>query len=155
MLANVYLVDAVGNFVYYDSAGSLLDHTAYPVGTPTALLVVDDGPTQQFATLSNISTRVEVGINDNVLIAGFIIQGSQAKKVLIRALGPTLTQFGTSGVLANPQLELHDSNGTIATNDDWQTTEIGGVIIEDQAVAIPTRGLAPLSQSESAILATL
>ncbi len=106
-------------------------------------------------TLGNISTRLKVGTDQNVLIAGFIIQGSVPKKVIIRAAGPSLTQFGVPGALANPQLELHDPNGTIGRNDDWQTTQAGGVITSDQSAEIQTSGYAPRDGAESAIIATL
>ena len=60
------------------------------------------------ATLGNISTRLQVGTGDRVMIAGFIVQGSAPKRVIIRAAGPSLTQFGVPNALANPRLELHD-----------------------------------------------
>ena len=106
-------------------------------------------------TLGNISTRLRVGTDQNVLIAGFIIQGSVPKKVVIRAAGPSLTQFGVQGALANPQLELHDAANTIGRNDDWQTTEVGGVIQSDQASDIQNSGFAPRDATECAIIATL
>ena len=89
------------------------------------------------------------------MIAGFIVQGSSQKTVLIRALGPSLTQFGVPDVLANPQLELHDANSLIAQNDDWQTTQIGGIITSDQVAEIQNSHLAPTNPAESAIIATL
>src|SRR4029450_6932665 len=65
----------------------------------------------------NISTRLNVGLDTNVLIGGFIVTGSGPKRVLLRAIGPSLP---LSGVLADPVLELHNSKGaTIATNDNW------------------------------------
>ncbi|MEY2510438.1 MAG: hypothetical protein QOE26_1201 [Verrucomicrobiota bacterium] len=105
--------------------------------------------------LGNVSTRLQVGTGNNVLFGGFIIQGNASKTVLIRSAGPSLTQFGVPGALGNPQLELHDANNTIGTNDDWQTTQIGGVITSDQAVAIQNSGAAPLNPAEPAIIATL
>jgi hypothetical protein len=103
----------------------------------------------------NISSRLQVGTADQVMIAGFIIQGSAPKQVLIRAAGPSLTQFGVPNALANPRLELHDTTNTIGTNNDWQTTQIGGVITADQVAAIQSSGLAPGDPLESAIIATL
>jgi hypothetical protein len=98
--------------------------------------------------LANISTRINVGVNDNVLIGGFIVSGSQPKQVIVRALGPSLTAAGVAGAMANPMLELHDSTGAlIASNDNWQT---GG-----QASQISASGLAPSNALESAIIATL
>ena len=121
--------------------------TATPTSTPTAT----PGP----ATLANLATRLEVGNNDKALISGFIVQGTGQKKVLIRVAGPSLTQFGVSKVLTNPRLELHDSSGVIAMNDNWQTTQIGGVIISDQVAEIQNSGLAPVNEAEPAIIATL
>jgi hypothetical protein len=89
------------------------------------------------------------------MIAGFIVQGSAPKRVLIRAAGPSLTQFGVPNALANPQLELHDTTSLIGMNDDWQTTQIGGVITSDQVAEIQNSGLAPRDPLESAIIATL
>src|SRR5437667_450467 len=68
---------------------------------------------------ANISTRASVGTGDNVMIGGFIIHDA-SKQVLIRALGPALTSYGVSGVLADPSLELHNSVGDlITTNNNW------------------------------------
>ena len=98
---------------------------------------------------------MEVDTDDKVMIAGFIIQGSAPKKVIIRAAGPSLAQFGVPNTLSNPQLELHDSSSIIGRNDDWQTTQIGGVITSDQATEIQNSGFAPRDPAESAIIATL
>ena len=89
------------------------------------------------------------------MIAGFIVQGSSPKRVLIRAAGPSLTQFGVPDALADPRLELHDTASTIGMNDDWQTTQIGGVITSDQVAEIQNSGLAPTDPLESALIATL
>ena len=105
--------------------------------------------------LGNISTRLQVGSGDNALFAGFIITGNVPKKVLIRSAGPSLGQFGVPGTLANPTLELHNANSTIATNDNWQATQIGGVIAMDQVAEIQSSGGAPTDNAEPAIIATL
>jgi hypothetical protein len=90
------------------------------------------------------------------MIGGFIIDGSEAKTVIVRAVGPELTQFGVPNALADPALDLHDSTGTlIASNNNWQTTVIGGIITSDQVSAIQNSGHAPTQPSESAIIATL
>ena len=124
-------------------------------GTPTPTPTATPTPTPRPATLGNISTRLQVGTGANVMIAGFIVQGSAPKRVLIRAAGPSLTQFGVPNALANPRLELHDTTGTIGMNDNWQTTQIGGVITSDQVAEIQSSGLAPSDPLESAIIATL
>jgi hypothetical protein len=90
------------------------------------------------------------------MIGGFIVQGEGAKTVIIRAIGPELTPFGVPDVLANPTVELHDGTGAlIGSNDDWQTTIIGGIITHDQVQDIINSGLAPTNGMESAIIATL
>jgi hypothetical protein len=105
---------------------------------------------------ANISTRLGVGTGDNVLINGFIITGSEPKKVIVRAIGPSLSQVGVAGALTNPVLELHNSTGAlIASNDNWQTTQIGGIINADQTSEIQNSGLAPTQPTESAIIVTL
>ena len=81
------------------------------------------------------------------MIAGFIVQGGAPKRVLIRAAGPSLANFGVPNPLANPRLELHDIKYTIGMNDDWQTTQIGGVITSDQVAEIQGSGLAPIDFS--------
>jgi hypothetical protein len=124
-----------------------------PTATPTA--APTPTPTPRPATLGNISTRLQVGTADRVMIAGFILQGNAPKRVLIRAAGPSLTQFGVPNALANPRLELHDTNNTIGMNDNWQTTQIGGVIASDQVAEIQNSGLAPRDPAESALIATL
>ena len=68
----------------------------------------------------NISARANVGTGGNILIAGFSISGAGSERLLIRAAGPTLAQFGVSGALANPVLTVFDSNQkTLATNSSW------------------------------------
>ena len=106
--------------------------------------------------LANVSTRGFVQTGDNVMIGGFIIEGTEPKTVIVRAIGPELTQFGVTNALADPTLELHDSTtALIASNDNWQTTQSGGIISGDQVSAIQNSGLAPSQASESAIIATL
>ena len=106
--------------------------------------------------LGNISTRGFVQTGDNVMIGGFIIQGSQAKRVIIRVIGRELIPFGVPNVLNDPTLELHNGAGAlIASNNNWQTTIIGGIITADQVSAIQNSGHAPTEPSESAIIATL
>ena len=108
------------------------------------------------SSLGNISTRGFVQTGEHVMIGGFIVQGTGSKRVIIRAIGPELTQRGITNELANPRLELHNGTGAlIATNDDWQTTILGGIITSNQASDIQNSGLAPTVASESAIIANL
>ena len=108
------------------------------------------------AALGNISTRAFVQTGDNVMIGGFIVQGTRPKRVIIRAIGPELSQYGVPDPLANPRLELHNAAGAlIGSNDDWQHTIVGGVITHGQVADIQNSGHAPANQFESAIIADL
>jgi len=96
------------------------------------------------ATLANISTRLSVGTGDNVLIGGFIVTGTEAKKVILRAIGPSLPLVGA---LADPILELRDQAGALITsNDNWMDSPNKQEIID----TIP-----PSDDRESAILSQL
>ena len=94
----------------------------------------------------NISTRLNVQTGDNALIGGFIITGTDPKEVIVRGIGPSLGVVGVLDFLADPVLELHKSDGTVVTNDNWKDT---------QQTEITATGFAPGSDLESAILATL
>ena len=108
------------------------------------------------SVLGNVSTRSFVQTVANVMIGGFIVQGGGPKKVIVRAVGPELTQHGVPNPLADPTLELHDATGAlIASNDNWMTTILGGIITSDQVQDIRDSGHAPRDPSESAIIATL
>jgi hypothetical protein len=97
----------------------------------------------------NLSTRMPVQTGDNVGIGGFIITGSVAKHVLVRAIGPTLVQSGVSNALPDPVMELHGASPFVTkTNDNWRDDP-------PQEAAILATGLAPASNLESAIDATL
>jgi hypothetical protein len=97
--------------------------------------------------LANISTRVQVLTGDDVMIGGFIIGGSSTKTVLVRARGPSLSQAGVTGVLADPRLQLFSGPTVIASNDDWGQAA--------NAAAILASGFAPSAAAESAILMNL
>lgn len=112
--------------------------------------------TSSSSILGNISTRTFVQTNDNVMIGGFIVQGTGAKRVIVRAIGPELSQYGVPNPLADPTLELHNGTGAlIASNNNWETTITGGIITTNQVSAIQNSGHAPTQASESAIIATL
>jgi len=97
---------------------------------------------------ADVSTRLEVGTNDDVLIGGFIVTGNAPKRALIRALGPSLTGTTppTTGALADPVLELHSPDGTFVTNDNWR---------DKQEVEIEATGIPPMNDLESALIANL
>lgn len=98
------------------------------------------------ANLANISTRVVVQTGTNILIGGFIIAGTDAKRLAIRALGPSLINAGVPNPLPDPILELSDDTGIIGINDDWQSATNAGDIPPE---------LVPSDIHESVILATL
>jgi hypothetical protein len=124
--------------------------------TGVALVEVYDLNNDASSILGNISTRSFVQTGDNVMIGGFIVQGTGAKRVIIRAIGPELTRYGVPDPLANPRLELHNAAGAlIGSNDEWQRTIIGGVITRNQLADIQNSGHAPTNLSESAIIAEL
>jgi hypothetical protein len=99
------------------------------------------------ARLGNISTRGFVGTGNEVMIGGTIIAGASPARVLFRAIGPSLTNFGLPNALDNPILELYNSNGgLIATNNDWRETQEAEII---------ATGLAPSNNLESAMVRDL
>jgi len=146
----MHTFNTTGSFPYYCTA-----HGACcgMVGTVT---VSNATPTPTPTQLRNISTRGLVQTGNDVMIGGFIVQGSGPKTVIVRAIGPELTPLGVPNALADPTLSLHDSTGgLIASNNNWQTTIIGGIIASNQVSAIQNSGHAPTQPSESAIVATL
>ena len=133
--------------------------TPPPVGTPTPRVTNTPFPTATPAPtptpnpaasrLINVSTRLSTGAGDNVLIAGVAIRGG-SKKVIVRALGPSLEAAGVPSTLADPQLSLIDSatGATVASNDNWQSDS-------SQAAQLIGAGRAPTVPAESALVATL
>jgi hypothetical protein len=99
--------------------------------------------------LLNIATRMQVFGGDKVLIAGFIVTGTDPKKVIIRGIGPSIT---VEGALADPVLELHSASATLASNNDWKTNDQTGQSQEAEVRAI---GIPPSDDRESVIIATL
>ncbi|MDO8539627.1 MAG: FG-GAP-like repeat-containing protein [Opitutaceae bacterium] len=93
-------------------------------GTGLALVEVYDTGTGNTPRLTNVSARTQVGTGGDVLIVGFVVSGNVPKKLLIRAVGPTLGVFGVGGTLVDPVLELRPLGSTniVATNDDWRGT---------------------------------
>jgi len=113
-------------------------------GTATAPLTLFGSPPPMAL---NISSRIAVGTNENVLIGGFIITGNAPKLVILRAIGPSLAGFGVQGALADPVLELRNDGGNlIVMNDNWRSDQEADII----ATTIP-----PANDRESAIVAVL
>jgi cell division septation protein DedD len=115
-----------------------------------ALVEIYDGDTASASQLANISTRGFVRTADNVMIAGFILgQGSANSNVVVRGIGPSLSHFGLSNAMADPTLELRDSNGALLiANDNWQDDPIS-------AAQLTARGFAPSQAEESGIFTSL
>jgi hypothetical protein len=134
-----------------DSSGNLSFNVPVPqIGANqrvTATATDPAGNTSEFSgaigQLLNLSTRMRVLTGNSVLIGGFIIGGTGNVDVLLRALGPTLQQFGISGFLADPTLDLYSGQTLLASNDNWK---------DKQQAAIQATGLAPPNDKESAIL---
>jgi hypothetical protein len=142
---------AAGWLAFVASPGLLISRTPDDISRTG---IVDARALKLFATtqpnataaainLANISTRLAVGSGDNVLIAGFIITGSQPKKVVLRGLGPLLP---VNENLADPTLELHRGPDTLASNDNWRDTQEDAV----KATTIP-----PINDYDSALVQTL
>jgi len=111
------------------------------------LVEVYDLDTASATHLVNISTRAQVGPDDNTaLIGGFIIDGLVSHQVLIRAIGPSLTKAGVTGALADPTIDFYRGSELILSNDNWKT---------DDEAAIEATGIPPTNDKESAILVTL
>src|SRR5204863_4414772 len=100
--------------------------------------------------LANISTRAFVNTGDDIVIAGFILGGNSGNdRIVVRGIGPSLTAVGVANALANPTLELRDSNGALLmANNDWQDDPA-------QAAELIAAGLAPANPLESAMATAL
>jgi len=130
-----------GTFPYYCSVHG---GCCGMVGT---VYVAASSPTPTPAQPLNISTRMEVRTDAQVLIGGFIITGNDPKELVLRAIGPSLGGFGIADPLADPVLELHASDGSlIIMNDNWKDT---------QQAEIEASGFQPQNDLESAIISTL
>ncbi|MEO7166711.1 MAG: hypothetical protein ABI787_03230 [Spartobacteria bacterium] len=119
--------------------------------TGIGLLEIYDLNAPAGSRLANISTRGTVLTEENVMIGGFILGGSniQPAKIVVRAIGPSLGQSGINTPLGNPTLELFNSSGTsVGFNDDWQDDRT-------QAAELTAMSIAPTIATESAIVTTL
>ena len=123
-----YQYPTIGCNTAYNSFPIHLENTKFPTVGPQPL---------------NLSTRGNVSSGEGVLIGGFVITGTESKVVVLRALGPSLIDFGIPNVLGDPVLSLYNASGAlIATNDNWQS--------DPQNAAIQKNGLAPDNLLESA-----
>ena len=115
-----------------------------------ALVEIYDLGQEADSKLANISTRAPVGANDNMMIAGFVLGGTNSNdRIIVRGLGPSLAVMGVSDALIDPRLELRDSNGVLLqANNDWQDDAA-------QVSALNAAGLTPTNSLESAMAVTL
>lgn len=118
-------------------------------GTGGVVLVeVYDAGAGTAQRLVNVSARSQVGTGDNILIAGFVVDGAVAKTLLIRAVGPTLAAFGVGGALTDPKLEIFSGQTKIVENDNWST------VTEATAAGVGAFALGTASR-DAALLVTL
>jgi len=111
----------------------------------TALVEVYDVSPLSNSNLENMSTRGFGGTDDDVLISGFIVGDVDSATIVVRAIGPSLTSYGVSGVLSDPTLDIYDSTGSvIASNNNWQDNI--------NWVDVQKNGLAPPNSLESALV---
>jgi T5SS/PEP-CTERM-associated repeat protein len=134
--AGNYVVPMAANNAAGSGQADLIIEVTEPVPKPSQLL--------------NISTRMRVLTGDNVLIGGFIITGTDPKKVIIRGIGPSLSGVGVT--LSDPTLELHLADGTVIKNDNWK---INDQTSQSQEADIRATTIPPTKDLESAIIATL
>lgn len=134
------------------AAGAYTAQVTAAAGTGTALLeAYDSDASVTTARFVNISARTQVGTGDNILVIGFVVTGTGSKNLLLRAVGPGLSQFGVGGVLADPQLRLFDAAGVATeTNDDWAgTAALSAVFSQTGAFGLPA------ASKDAALLVTL
>ena len=103
-----------------------------------------------WAELANLSTRGYVGTENDVMIGGFTLgREDGSTRIAIRGLGPSLSKYGLSEILADPVLALHDGNGTaLGLNDDWESDPVS-------AAQLAAHGLEPAASNEAALVVTL
>ncbi len=108
--------------------------------------------------LVNVSTRARVETGASVMIGGFVVAGAAGTtaRIIVRAIGPSLSAFGLTGVLANPTINLYDASNTlIEANDDWQTQSGTSADAAAKVAAIQSSGFAPTNPLESALIRDL
>ena len=138
--------DTTSNATASDNTANAFTYALFEAAPPPAPVATPPPTVPQLAQLLNISSRIAVGTGDNAAFAGFIVTGTEPKKVVLRGIGPSLNVNGQP-TLQDPMLELFDSNNaSIAANDNWKDT---------QKTEIEANNLAPTDDRESAIVVTL
>jgi hypothetical protein len=146
------VIDGIGDAASFASLNCIISDSVanrYIVDGSSAIRIANSTLKPQSL---NVSTRLQVLGNENVLIGGFIIGGTSTKRVILRAMGPSLPAY-VHGVLPDPLLELYDSAGQlIASNDSWKVNAQTGT---SQQAAVEATMVAPGNDLEAAIIATL
>ena len=148
-LTNYQAVTVLGNEHAFDNwpvvkEQALAFLAAAFAGVPPPPPLPPPTPEQTSKKLLNISTRADAGLGENVMVGGFIVSGDSDKRVVLRALGPSLGQAGVSGALADPMISLYDSAGTLIESNDNRLA-LDGVV----------NPLLPSNPSESFLIAVL
>jgi glucose/arabinose dehydrogenase len=145
----------------FDPAAGTASIFATGIGTPVDLDVGPDGVLYYLARSSNgqvfrvatpaqalnMSGRSRVGTGENVAISGFIVRGTASKRIAVRGLGPSLANFGVAAPLTDPMIQLRRGDGSLVlANDNWK---------DSQQTEITNAGVAPSSDREAAVIATL
>lgn len=129
---------------FYRSSGDTASGPYVILTSATVHYTPIDVPPTKFA---NISTRARVETGDNVIIGGIIVSGQTSKRVIFRAIGPSLTSIGVSDALSDPVLDVYDGTGAlVAHNDNWRST---------QELEIIKTGIPPSNDLESASIVTV
>jgi hypothetical protein len=158
-------VNSSGSFSIAGTGATISGAIDAPSTSITGAIRVSGGPSVPFSGLNtttprtdrliNLSSRARVGTGDRVLITGFVIGGTDPKQILVRGVGPGLTNFGIQGVLANPRIQLYNNatGQVVAQNDDWGSAATASAL----ASTMTRVGAFALSDNsaDSAILATL
>jgi len=130
-------------------------YTASVSGTGTGLAMAEiydaDTAAQPSGRLVNLSARAHAGPGDGVLIVGFVISGDTPMRVLVRAIGPTLSNYGVTTALADPQLDIYQGSTLVQHNDNWSgSSELTAAFTKTGAFALPD----PASK-DAALIVTL
>lgn len=122
--------------------------------TGVALTEIYDTDVSENARLINVSARMMVSPGEGTLIAGLVINGTESKTVLIRGIGPTLSVFGVTGVLADPQIAVFSGNTQVASNDNWEVGTSTAAQVSSRSAQVGAFALAAGSR-DAAMLITL
>lgn len=125
-----------------DAGSYVATYQDQPPGRTSQSLVLAVGPTQR---LANLSTRAQVGAGENTFIGGFAVTGPSHKKIILRAIGPTLSEFGVENPVAEPVIAIFDERGKPYTNSYVYPAVVGGPTYEsDLAESLAKTGAFPL-----------